>query len=275
MLIKLNQAQFFYSVAGEQNSRPMVVLHGGRGIGDHIGDFKAYFPLASQFKLIGYDQRGCGRSSLTPPISFEQLTDDLEAVRKSLGGSKKMVLIGGSFGGMIALCYAIKYPGSLSHLILRGTAPSHHHEKEAIENCIARLHKASSASAKMVHKLFSATEDDLELRLIWLALQPLYFEKFDADAALARTKQMYFHADTHKTLFENKEQYDLRGRLKEITAKTLVIVGANDWICPPSQSRIIAENIPNAELLEVPNCNHAVHVEANEEVVSAIREFIK
>ena len=246
MTVEVNQAQLHYSVAGEENQRPVIVLHGGRGIGDHQGDFRTFLPLASQFRLIGYDQRGCGRSSLTPPFTFEQLTDDVEGVRQTLGQGKKMALIGGSFGGMIALCYAVRYPDHLTHLILRGTAPSYHHEEEAVLNYMARLHKASSASMKMVEKLFSETEDDLELRLIWLALQPLYYERFDPDAALARTKGMHFHAETHKALFKNKHLYDVRDRLKDIKAKTLVIVGGNDWICPPSQSRIIAQNIPGA-----------------------------
>jgi len=275
VFVEINQARLCCSVAGEENKRPVLVLHGGRGIGDHVADFKAFLPLASDHKLIGYDQRGCGRSSLTPPITFDQLIEDVEAVRKTLGQGEKMVLIGGSYGGMIALCYAIQYPASLSHLILRGTAPSYHHEAEAIENSLARLGKATSASPAMVRKLFSETRDDLELRLIWLALQPLYFEKFDPDAALARTREMHFHSETHKKLFQNKEQYDVRDRLSEITAKTLVVVGGNDWICPPSQSRLIAENIPRAELLEIPGCNHAVHLEANRQVVSAIRTFIQ
>ncbi len=275
MWIEINNARLRYSIAGENNDQPLIVLHGGRGIGDHEGDFNNYLPLASDYRLIAYDQRGCGCSSLEPPFTFQQLTDDVEGIRQSLGDNRKIALLGGSFGGMIALCYAIKYPDKVSHLILRGTAPSYHHEKEAVDNFLARLHKATSASPAMVKKLFSETEDDLELRLIWLALMPLYYEEFDADAALARTRRMHFHAETHKALFLNKEDYDVRDELGKIKAKTLVIVGEQDWICPPSQSRIIAEKIPNAELLLFENCNHAVHVEAREEVNAAIRQFLR
>jgi proline iminopeptidase len=250
------------------------VLHGGRGIGDHRGDFEAFRALSDRYRVIAYDQRGCGRSSLTPPYTFDQLADDLEAIRQTLCQGRRMALIGGSFGGMIALTYAVKYGAGLTHLILRGTAPSHHHEAEAIENFNARLHKATSASIGMVHKMFSdKVVDDTELRLIWLALQPLYFEQFDPDAALERTRTLYLHAESHNALFANKD-YDLRDRLHEIAVPTLVICGGADWICPPSQSRLIAESIPQAELLEIANANHAVHVEANQRVVGAIREFM-
>lgn len=273
--IALNGATFVYDLAGETNDETIVVLHGGRGIGDHRGDFKAFLPLADHYRLLAYDQRGCGLSSLTPPYNFEQYADDLEAFRQTLCGGRRIILIGGSFGGMIALTYAVKYGSrGLSRLILRGTAPSHHHEAEAVENFKARLHKATSASLGMVEKMFSdKVVDDTELRLIWLALQPLYFETFDPDAALERTRVMHLHAETHNALFTTKD-YDLRDKLPAIDVPTLVVVGGADWICPPSQSRLIAEKVPGAELLEIEGANHAVHVEANARVLAGIRDFL-
>ena len=273
--VSLNDATFCYEMAGEAHDETVVVLHGGRGIGDHRGDFQAFLPLADSYRLLAYDQRGCGFSSLTPPYTFEQFVDDLEAFRRHFCGGRRMILIGGSFGGMIALTYAVRHPHGLSRLILRGTAASHHHEAEAIENFKARLHKATSASIGMVHKMFSdQVVDDTELRLIWLALMPLYYEKFDPDAALERTRTLQLHAETHNALFAGKN-YDLRAELGTIEVPTLVVVGEHDWICPASQSREMAAGIPGAQLLVVPQANHAVHIEKNAEVLQAIREFLK
>jgi len=272
--ITLNGVEFCYELTGEESNDLLVVLHGGRGIGDHRGEFQAYMPLADKYRVLGYDQRGCGFSSLVPPYHFEQFADDLEAFRRHFAGDRQMVLIGGSFGGMIALTYAVRHPHGLSHLVLRGTAASHHHEAEAIENFKARLHKATSASVNMVHKMFSdQVIDDLELRLIWLALLPLYYEDFDADAALERTRHLKLHAETHNALFAQKS-YDLREQLPGIKTPTLVIVGEHDWICPASQSREIADGIPNAQLLVVPGANHSVHIEKNAEVLAAVRTFL-
>ncbi|WP_234905184.1 alpha/beta fold hydrolase [Rhizobium rhizogenes] len=100
-------------------------------------------------------------------------------------------------------------------------------------------------------------KDDTELRLIWLALQPLYYEKFDPDAAMERTRTMHLHAETQNELFKER-RYDLRDRMKDIAVSTLVICGVEDWICPPNHSRLIAESVPKGELLEVPGVNHAV-----------------
>jgi proline iminopeptidase len=271
--VELEGARFCYDEAGEDRDGTAIVLHGGRGIGDHRGEFAAFRPLADRYRVFAYDQRGCGLSSLSPPYTFERLADDVEAIRRYFT-EQPIVLIGGSFGGMIALTYALRHPRGLTHLILRGTAPSHHHEAEAVATFKARLHKATSASIGMVEKMFSdRVVDDTELRLIWLALQPLYYESFDPDAALERTRTMHLHAETHNALFATKD-YDLRDHLHEIAAPTLVICGAKDWICPPSQSKIIADRTPRGELLIVEGANHAVHQEANALVIAAIRDFL-
>lgn len=68
--------------------------------------------------------------------------------------------------------------------------------------------------------------------------------------------------------------FDYRDRLKNITAKTLVIVGENDWICPAEQSRIIADGIQGARLVIVPGANHSVHLEKNDIVLGAVRELL-
>jgi len=258
---------------GEAKKGTIFLLHGGRGIGDHSSELEAYRPLADEYRVIAYDQRGCGESSLTPPYTFERLADDLEDLRKELVGGP-VIVQGGSFGGMIALLYATRHPDNLTHLILRGTTPSHHHEEEVLATIRSKLHKATSASVRMVEKVFSDDViDDTELRLIWLALQPLYYETFDPDAALEKTRLMHFHAESHNALFSN-QTYDVRDKLAAIRAKTLVICGAQDWICPPSQSRMIAAGIPGAKLLMVEGANHAVHMEKNALVLAEIRAFL-
>jgi len=273
--ITLNNAEFVYDDIGDPDAEVIIALHGGRGIGDRKGELAAYKPLADIYRLIAYDQRGCGETSLTPPYTFQQLADDVEAFRVNLCGGRKIILEGGSFGGMIALTYAVKYRQNLSRLILRGTAASYHHEDDAMVVFKERLHKATSASMSMLDKMFSdKVKDDTELRLIWLALQPLYYEKFDPDAALERTRTMHLHAETHNELFKERK-YDLRDRLQELDMPTLVICGAEDWICPPNHSQLIAESVQKGEFLKVPNANHAVHAEANDVVIAAIREFLQ
>jgi len=275
--VTLDGVTFNYAIAGEGNSPTIFTIHGGRGAGDHRGDFRAYADLADTYRVISFDQRGHGKSSETAPFTFEQLADDIETLRKHFCGEDKCIVIGGSFGGMIAMTYAIRHPDSLSKLVLRGTAPSHETEDDAIEIVKQRRHLVPSLSLEMIDKLFSdRVENETEFRLLWLAIQPLYSENFDPQSAFEKTRDMDVHVIPHNALYtpEAKAGYDVRPRLHEIKVATLIVVGATDWICPPSQSRIIADLIPDSRLVEVPNANHSVHVQAKEVVFPILRDFL-
>lgn len=97
--------------------------------GNHKSDYRAYSPLVDQYRVLSFDFRGHGQSSPTKPYTFEQLVDDVEGIRRHFAGAdRQVIIIGGSFGGFLAQHYAIKYASHVSHLILRGTAPSYHRE---------------------------------------------------------------------------------------------------------------------------------------------------
>ena len=276
--VTIDGATFNYAVAGEENKRTIFTLHGGRGAGDHKSDFATYSRLADEYRVISFDQRGHGKSSETPPFTFNQLADDVELMRKHFCGDDQCIVIGGSFGGFIALTYAVRHPGSYSHLVLRGTAPSFQTEVEAIEIMKERAHRVPSLTPEMIDKLFSdRVESDLEFRLIWLAMQPLYSENFNAQAAFERTRDMDVHVWPHNDLYKKEEweQWDVRPQLDKITAPTFIMVGENDWICPPSQSQAIKDGIPHAELHVVPDANHAVHAQKSEVVLPLLRTFLK
>ena len=76
-------------------------------------------------------------------------------------------------------------------------------------------------------------------------------------------------------LYSEQEKYfDYTDRLHQVTAKTLVIVGDKDWICPPENSKIIADKIPDAKLFVVEGANHSVHAEKSDLVLGEIRAFL-
>jgi pimeloyl-ACP methyl ester carboxylesterase len=95
-------------------------MHGGPSL-DHWS-LAPFRQLAGQFTVIFYDHRCNGRSTGAPvsSMTFENLTADAEALREKLGFERWAVL-GHSFGGHVALEYALRYPGSLSHLVLLDT----------------------------------------------------------------------------------------------------------------------------------------------------------
>ena len=107
--------------------KPLIYRNFAIEIGDHKSDFKAYSPLSSSYRVLSFDFRGHGQSSQTEPFTFHQLVEDIESIRQHFSGpDRPCIVCGGSFGGFLAQQYAITYPDQVSHLILRGTAPSHH-----------------------------------------------------------------------------------------------------------------------------------------------------
>ncbi|MCU1722656.1 MULTISPECIES: alpha/beta fold hydrolase [unclassified Pseudomonas] len=263
--IVINGATLNYSIAGETNEQPLIVLHGGRGQGQHDGVFAAHAAFGDRYKVIGFDMRGHGHSSVTPPFTFDQIVEDIEQLRVTLGGGRKLILQGGSFGGFIAQAYAVRYPQHLSHLILRGTAPSYRHEVEATANLKARAaKKAPMATEAMLQKIFTPTlVDDEEFRLIMFALAPMYVPDGvapDLDGLLERSRTGIYRAKVHNDLYEPEvwHAFDVVEQLARVKCPALVICGAEDWICDPVQSKIIAEHLPGARLVVVPGADHAI-----------------
>ncbi|VUC28281.1 unnamed protein product [Clonostachys rosea] len=274
--VEINGARLAYRLAGPKDAPLMITLHGGRGFGDHRSDFKVYSQLSDKIRVLSFDYRGHGKSSRTKPYTFDQIVDDIEGIRHHFLGDEQAIICGGSFGGFLAQHYAIKYASRVSHLILRGTAPSHHHEAGAIKTLEERVSKVPGFSVNMLkNKVFGAYESDREFQLVYFAMLPLYKEVYDADAGLKSALDIEYVAESHNDLYSEQEKYfDYTDRLSEITAKTLVVVGERDWICPPENSQLIAEKIPGAELFTVEGANHGVHAEKPEMVLPKIRSYL-
>ncbi|KAH7068511.1 Alpha/Beta hydrolase protein [Paraphoma chrysanthemicola] len=263
--IDINGACLAYAISDNDATKPLLItLHGGRGFGSHEGDHRAYLPLKDTHRILSFDYRGHGQSSRTRPYSFNQLVDDIEAMRMHFTGNfDHFVLCGGSFGGSESQ--------NLTNPML-----TRKDEVEAIQVLESRIHKAPSLSVNQLkNKIFGSFESDAEFQLVMHAAAPLYSETFDADAALAATLKTVYFAESHNELYSEEEKYfDYRESLQRITAKTLIIVGEQDWICPPSQSRLMAARIPNAQLHVFADANHSVHIEKNSEVIATIRKWI-
>src|SRR5437763_1430068 len=94
--------------------RPVVLLHPGGPGGDHSHFKPSYNPLREVAQLVYLDPRGCGRSTPGDPaaITLDNHIDDVDAVRAYLG-LPRITLLGSSYGGMVALGYATRYPERL------------------------------------------------------------------------------------------------------------------------------------------------------------------
>ena len=116
--VSIRDVSLFVEVIG--HGYPLVLMHGGPGA-DHW-TMLPFRRCADRFTLVFYDHRCNGRSAGAPvsSMTWENLTADADALRQRLGFEKWAVL-GHSFGGQVALEYALRYPDSLSHLVLLDT----------------------------------------------------------------------------------------------------------------------------------------------------------
>jgi pimeloyl-ACP methyl ester carboxylesterase len=149
-------------------------MHGGLGL-DHTY-LRGLDNLGDVMQLVYYDHRHNGRSGRPPleTMSHAQLADDAEGLRQQLDLGKIAVL-GHSYGGFIALEYALRYPDSVSHLILLDTAPAFNYGEEIMNNA-----KARGATKAMLEELTSSAPpagDEASKRSLKL-IHPLYFYRY-------------------------------------------------------------------------------------------------
>ncbi len=264
----LNGTELFYVEVGE--GLPCLVMHGGLG-GDHSALHPWLDPLGDVLHLVYYDHRGNGRSGRPPAdtITFERLCADADALREHLG-VERIAVLGYSFGGFVALEYALRYPESLERLILLGTSPAFDHGEEVEANA-----RRKGATPEQLEALDATSQDDAEAWRQWKVIEPLYFCDYDeelAERVMGKTIVSSYAGEAGDAIME---EWDLTPRLGEIFAPTLILVGRDDFICPPSRAEIMHEGIPNSELVVFEKSGHFAHAEEPEAFFESVRGWLR
>ena len=282
MRARIRDTEIYFDVEGmglvpdgpRMVERPVAfVVHGGPG-GDHTGFKPGMSPLADRMQLVYFDHRGQGRSARGPRETYtlENNVEDMEALRRHLG-LDKIVVIGTSYGGMVALAYAVRYPENISHLIAVVTSPNHEFLDRARKNLAER---GTDAQKTIAEKLWAGSfESEEELREYFDVMGPMYAMKFDPEKARERRLRGIVSPDAINEGFAGfLRTYDVTDQLHRITAPTLVIAGRHDWICPPEFSELIASKIPHADLRIFEESGHSVSGDEHEAFIDVIRGFL-
>jgi proline iminopeptidase len=251
----------------------LFAVHGGPGA-EHGGYKPALSPLANKVQIVYFDHRGQGRSARGPKETYtlENNVEDMEALRQYLG-LERIVVLGTSYGGAVAMSYAIRYPANVSHLILVATSADNRFLETARQSVGLR---GSNEQKKAVDKLLAASfADDDELREYFRIMGPLYSLKYDPVEAEEKLSRLIYSADAINSAFGGFfHNYDIRDQLPKIKAPTLILAGKHDWICPPVLSEAIAEKIPNSDLRVFENSSHSIAADEHEAYLDAIRGFL-
>lgn len=272
--------EVYVEQCGNPDGIPVVVLHGGPG-GGCSPSMRRYFD-PSRFRIVLFDQRGCGRSR--PHASVKDnttwhLVRDIELIRETLGISQ-WVVFGGSWGATLALIYSQTHPEAVRNLVLRGVflmtqaeldwfygggAGKFWPEVWAKFVALVPQDERDDYIAAYHRRLFS---DDMSQQTRYArawsgwenALASIHSAGQMTDGpgeyarAFARLENHYF---SNAGFLEYDGQIlDQMNRIAHIPG--VIVQGRYDMICPPESAYAIARTWPKAELKMVRNAGHAL-----------------
>ena len=272
----IRDVSLFVEVVG--HGYPLLLMHGGPGA-DHWA-MAPFRKCADQFTLVFYDHRCNGRSTGAPveSMTWENLTADADALRQRLGFERWAVL-GHSFGGHVALEYALRYPDSLSHLILLDSGGD---SRWSLENApkILAGRGFSPKTVRLARRWFNGQVPPGQFLPTLMRLGKAYnpYQSL-VDFARMMLLEGAWQSKVRPEALAFVGQHLARGwtvmdRLGEISAPTLVMAGRDDFIFPPEHQAQLAAGIPNARLRIIERAGHNPQDERPAEVFAALREFI-
>ena len=258
---------------------PAVLLSGGPGFTiDYmvpVGDF-----LPAGYRCIFFEQRGTGKSrpaSVSPAsLTLQTAIEDLEALRLHLQ-QDRLLLVGHSWGGMLAMAYAVAHPDHVDRLILIGSGgPTLEFAQWFGDNIEARLRPEDIEARRYWGQAANnGTDRDKAALEETRAIAPAYF--FDRKKGLdfaATLKDGALREDVNTLLFADlAKSYDLRDGLRKVNRRVLIIQGHQDPIGDKT-AEDIHELIPGSTLAYINKPGHFPWLEQPEEFNRLVVEFL-
>lgn len=277
----VNGVNHFYKIVGQGET--FILLHGGPG-SFHDELYLFFLNFAENHKVIFYDQRGNGKSVLnkidSTTFNEELMVEDLEALRKEFG-LEKLNIIGHSWGGLLAMYYAVKYPNNLKRLILADAAPVN---PELLMKSYEKLVSMyDSTDWVYIQKLWKSDE--------YLAGNPKVHNEAlrigegtvmaNKDVIDDFMKAAAFNNITAKNAVainplatKIKLRVNVQDNLSKIQCPTLIISGEEDFIVLEAP-QLVKQLIPNSEIAIIEGAGHYPHIEKKELFFNVLNDFIK
>jgi pimeloyl-ACP methyl ester carboxylesterase len=273
-MISVRDVSLFVKVVGQ--GHPLLLMHGGPGLDHSI--LSPLLPCADQFTLIFYDHRCNGRSdgAGVTSMTWENLTADAEALRQALGFDKWAVL-GHSFGGMVALEYALRYPQSLTHLLLMDTCGDTRWVQQNAPEILAKRGYSPSA-VQAARRFFNGQLTPGEVVPTMLKFSRAYYYHLSLFALPHEVASGFRVKMRPEALIFGYSQllkgWTVMHRLNEIPVPTLVLAGRHDFQFPPEHQALLAAGIPDAQLELIERAGHNAPMERPSEVIQVIKRFM-
>jgi 3-oxoadipate enol-lactonase len=216
------------------------------------------------YRLVALDWRGFGESeSATTLSTMEVLADDVAALMDALG-MQQAILCGLSLGGYVAFAFLRKYPERVQGLILADTKPDPDNEEgKANRERIAQLAESEGPGAVADLQMPKLLSDATRQHHLEVEMQVRRMAEVATGSGIAAVSRGM------------AQRADAKDLLAQITVPTLVLVGEQDALTPPTVAREYAAHIPGAQLVVIPQAGHLSNLEQPEAFFAAVHNFLQ
>lgn len=283
--------------SGNPDGQPILFLHGGPGGGCSAKQRRFFDP--KYYRIILFDQRGCGKSTPlgeTKENTTEDLISDIETIRKHLN-IEKWVLFGGSWGSSLALAYGVRYPEYLTGLILRGVFlsrekeldwflkdvdqffPEYHelllNHKDNInkDNLVEEYTRLVFGNNFNIAKKASVAWNKFEGSVLkLLPTSDLSDNKeINYEFELARAK-VQLHYINNLCFIDGEKILNKVEVLKNIPVE--IVQGRYDMVCPPKTAYDLKQRLPHSQLVIIADAGHSASEDGTlSSLISATEKF--
>ncbi|TCC31694.1 alpha/beta fold hydrolase [Kribbella speibonae] len=281
MLTEVRDTRLYVDQRGSTDAPPLLFIHGGPGAGSY--DFMAFQGdrLAGDFHLIGVDQRGVQRSDpLTGPVDEQDLIADFEALREQLG-IERWALLGHSYGGRLALRYAVRHPGSITRVVFENPAWD---MALATENLV-RAALPLLPGAELPPHTGPATKQMWDERIALLAqlgdkrmgmyLGPDY-QDLQLPAGTELSDEYHERSGQFSGEITKSPSFvePLLQHFAQLTQPALLIKGEHDPATSPREFELFRSDVPDGTYYYAAGAGHFVHAEQGELFARLVTEFL-
>ena len=246
-----------------------MLIHGGPGAYDYLGESAVGTWLCDAYLVAGYDQRGCRRSPSAGPFTVDASLADLEAIRRHLG-VETFTLVGHSWGGLLAMFYAAAFGRHVDGLVLVGSAGPRSGWEHAFQGTMAGRHTPEQRRLlAQIDRRIAGTRDRAERG-------ELYRQRFNAALPSYMAPQHrgvapqieWFNRQVNVKLMADGQTRRYANRtweqgLAELVAPVTVIHGRQDPM-PWSVVDDIQQLLPRATVVGLDDCGHFPWLEVPE-----------
>lgn len=277
-VIRSGNSNLHYKTFG--SGKPILIINGGPGMNCEGFSYLAKELAKQNFQTIIYDQRGTGKSDVEKlnevTVTMDLMVQDMENLRNHLK-IEKWIILGHSFGGIMASYYATKHPERIEKLIFSSSGGLNmkftSYVQQRLNNNLTKLQRDSLAYYQRKLDSGDSSKETLQLRAKYLA-NAYVFDKSKAPIIAERLTQTKF--EINLLVFESlrKIKFDCTNSFKNFKQPVLVLQGKNDIITTATATEI-SKAFPNSKLILMENCGHYGWLDANEIYFNSINNFLK